>query len=203
MIGKTVSHYRILDKLGGGGMGVVFKALDLKLDRFVALKFLPHQLASLEGDSDRLVRDRFIQEAKASSALDHPNIGVIHEIGETEDGETFIAMAYYEGETLKKKIERGPVPIGEALSIAGQIAQGLAKAHEHGIVHRDIKPANVMVTKDGVVKIIDFGLAKLTEVTHDAPGNRHGDSGLHVARAGAGPGHRPANGRLVTRRGPL
>jgi len=165
MIGKTVSHYEILEKLGGGGMGVVFKARDLKLDRLVALKFLPHHLVSLEAESDRLLRERFVQEAKASSALDHPNIGVIYEIGETEDGETFIAMAYYEGETLRQKMGRGPLSLEEAISIAEQIARGLAKAHEHGIVHRDIKPANVIVTRDGVVKIIDFGLAKLQEVT--------------------------------------
>jgi len=165
MIGKTVSHYEILEKLGGGGMGVVFKARDLKLDRFVALKFLPPHLLSLEAESDRLLRDRFVQEAKASSALDHPNIGVIHEIGETDDGETFIAMAYYEGETLRERIARGPLPIEEAVSIVEQIARGLTKAHEHGIVHRDVKPANVIVTRDGGVKIIDFGLAKLQEVT--------------------------------------
>jgi predicted Ser/Thr protein kinase len=165
MMGKTVSHYEILEKLGGGGMGVVFKGRDLKLDRFVALKFLPPHLVSLEAESDRLLRDRFIQEAKASSALDHPNIGVIHEIGETEDGETFIAMAYYEGETLRERIARGPLPIEEAVSIVEQIARGLMKAHEHGIVHRDVKPANVIVTRDGGVKIIDFGLAKLQEVT--------------------------------------
>ncbi len=165
MIGKTVSHYEILEKLGGGGMGVVFKARDLKLDRFVALKFLPPHLLSLEAESDRLLRDRFVQEAKASSALDHPNIGVIHEIGETDDGETFIAMAYYEGETLRERIARGPLPLEEAISIVEQIARGLTKAHEHGIVHRDVKPANVIVTRDGGVKIIDFGLAKLQEVT--------------------------------------
>ena len=165
MTRKTVSHYEILEKLGGGGMGVVFKARDLKLDRFAALKFLPPHLVSGQAESDRLQRERFVQEAKASSALDHTNIGVIHEIGETEDGETFIAMAYYEGETLLQKMERGPLPLEETISIVEQIARGLAKAHEHGIVHRDVKPANVIVTADGVVKIIDFGLAKLQEVT--------------------------------------
>jgi serine/threonine protein kinase/formylglycine-generating enzyme required for sulfatase activity/cephalosporin-C deacetylase-like acetyl esterase len=165
MIGKTVSHYEIVEPLGSGGMGLVYKARDLKLDRSVALKFLPAHLAPVEGDSDAMRRDRFILEAKASSALDHPNIGTIYEIGETENGETFIAMAYYEGETLKNRIARGPIPVGEALGIASQIATGLVAAHEHGIVHRDIKPANVIVTRDGLVKIIDFGLAKLSDIT--------------------------------------
>ena len=165
MIGTTVSHYQILEMLGHGGMGVVYKALDLKLDRFVALKFLPKELTPLEGDSDRRRRDRFIQEAKASSALDHPNIATLHEIGETEGGDTFLVMAYYEGETLKNRIARGPLPLEAAVSLAGQIADGLGKAHDRGIVHRDVKPANVIVTIDGVVKIIDFGLAMLTEAT--------------------------------------
>lgn len=165
MIGKIVSHYEILEKLGGGGMGVVFKARDLKLDRLVALKFLPPHLVSVEAESDRLQRERFVVEAKASSALDHPNIGVLYEIGETEEGETFIAMAYYEGETLRQKLAGGSLPLDDAVSIAEQIAWGLAKAHEGGIVHRDIKPANIIVTGDGVVKIIDFGLAKLQEAT--------------------------------------
>ncbi len=165
MIGTTVSHYEILEKLGHGGMGVVYKARDLKLDRFVALKFLPKELTPLEGDSDRQRRDRFLQEAKASSALDHPNIATLYEAGETAEGDTFLVMAYYEGETLKNRIARGPLPLGEAISLAGQIADGLGKAHERGIVHRDVKPANVIVTGDGVVKIIDFGLAMLTEAT--------------------------------------
>ena len=165
MIGRTFSHYKILEKLGAGGMGVVYKARDLKLDRTVALKFLPPHLGVLEEESQRVARERFVQEAKAASALDHLNIGTIHEIDDTEDGQTFIAMAFYDGETLKKKITRGPLPVTEAVSMASQIAQGLAKAHEQGIVHRDIKPANVMVTPDGVVKIIDFGLAKLEDAT--------------------------------------
>lgn len=156
MTGKTVSHYRILEKLGGGGMGVVYKAQDLKLDRFVALKFLPPHLSESADE-----KQRFIQEAKAASALDHPNICTIHEIGETDDGQMFIVMAYYAGETLKTKIAPGALKLNEALDLAIQIAQGLAKAHEKGILHRDIKPTNVMVTKDGVAKIVDFGLAKL------------------------------------------
>lgn len=157
MIGQTISHYTILEKLGGGGMGIVYKAQDVALDRFVALKFLPTHVA--EDDDDRT---RFLQEAKAASKLDHPNICTIHEIGEAPGGELFIAMAFYNGETVKKKIERGPLPLTEALDISRQTAQGLAKAHESGIVHRDIKPANIMVTEDGVVKIVDFGLAKNT-----------------------------------------
>jgi len=156
MIGKIISHYRILEKLGEGGMGVVYKAEDAKLGRFVALKFLPMDLTR-----DVESRHRFTQEARAASALDHPNICTIHEIDETNEGQTFIAMACYEGESLKAKIERGPLKIDEALEIAAQIAQGLAKAHGQGIVHRDIKPANILVTKDGLVKIVDFGVAKL------------------------------------------
>jgi len=157
MIGRTVSHYRILEHLGGGGMGVVYKAQDTKLDRPVALKFLPPELTR-----DTEAKQRFIHEAKAASALDHQNICVVHDIGDADDGQMFIVMGFYEGETLKKKIERGPLKVDEAVGIAMQIAQGLAKAHEHDIVHRDIKPANVMVTSDGVAKIVDFGLAKLT-----------------------------------------
>ncbi len=156
MIGKTISHYKILEKLGGGGMGDVYKAEDTKLQRTVALKFLP-----LELTRDQEARQRFVHEAIAASALDHPNIGTIHEIDEVE-GHFFIAMAHYEGETLKDKIERGPMEVEEAFNIAIQIAQGLAKTHSKDIVHRDIKPANVLITEDGQVKIIDFGLAKLT-----------------------------------------
>ncbi len=157
MIGQTVSHYKILEKLGGGGMGVVYKAQDLKLDRTVALKFLPPELTR-----DPEAKQRIIHEAQTASSLDHPNICDVHDIGETEDGQIFIVMAYYEGETLKKKIERGPLKIEEAVYIAVQVAQGLAKAHEHGIIHRDIKPANILITSDGTAKIVDFGLAKLS-----------------------------------------
>jgi serine/threonine-protein kinase len=190
MLGQTISHYKILEKLGGGGMGVVYKAEDTKLKRPVALKFLPPELSR-----DEEAKERFVHEAQAASALDHPNICTIHEIGETEDGQLFIAMAYYAGETLKKRITSGEgrrekgegreaksegrdaapfaprsspigttggLPIAETIEIATQIANGLAKAHEKGIVHRDIKPANVMITQDGLVKILDFGIAKLT-----------------------------------------
>ena len=157
MTGETISHYRIVGKLGEGGMGVVYRAEDTRLGRFVALKFLPPEISSADE-----AMERFIMEARAASALDHPNICTIHEIDETNEGRAFIAMACYEGESLKARIARGPLKLGEALEIAGQVATGLAKAHGEGIVHRDIKPANIFVTKDGLVKILDFGVAKLS-----------------------------------------
>jgi serine/threonine protein kinase/Tfp pilus assembly protein PilF len=160
MIGETVSHYKILEKLGEGGMGVVYKARDLKLDRFVALKFLPPHVSTSEDE-----KKRFIHEAKAASSLDHTNICAVYEINETEDGQMFLAMAYYEGETLKDQIRRGPMKLEEAIDTAIQIAQGLTRAHEESIVHRDIKPGNIIVTKRDVVKILDFGLAKLAGKT--------------------------------------
>ncbi len=160
MVGKTISHYRVLEKLGGGGMGVVYKAEDTRLNRTVALKFLPRELTS-----DTEARKRFMHEAKAASSLDHANICTIHEIDQTDEGQIFICMAYYDGETLKKKIERGPLKIVDAIVITIQIAQGLTKAHDGNIIHRDIKPANIMMTRDGLVKIVDFGLAKLTGQT--------------------------------------
>ena len=157
MIGKTVSHYKIIEQLGAGGMGIVYKAEDSKLKRTVALKFLP---PSLSIDSE--AKNRFIHEAQAASALDHNNICTIYEIDETDDHQLFMAMSCYDGETLKQKIEHGPLPFKEASSIVSQIARGLAKAHEKGIIHRDIKPANIIITNDSVVKILDFGLAKLS-----------------------------------------
>jgi serine/threonine protein kinase/Tol biopolymer transport system component len=158
LIGSTVSHYRILERLGGGGMGVVYKAVDLKLDRPVALKFLAGQRGAAEEH-----KRRFIREARAASALDHPNICAIYEIDETPDGALFIAMALCEGETLRDRIARGPLPVGEAVVIAEQVAAALARAHSRGIVHRDVKPANVIVAPDGRVKLVDFGIAKLAD----------------------------------------
>ena len=157
MVGSTISHYKILSELGRGGMGVVYKAEDTKLERTVALKFLaPHLLEDEEG------RARFIREAKAAAALDHPNICTVHEIDEVE-GETFIAMAFIEGQSVKDKLKERPLKLEEALDITVQTAQGLQAAHEKGVVHRDIKGANLMVTPQGQVKVMDFGLAQLAE----------------------------------------
>ncbi|MCK4546379.1 MAG: serine/threonine-protein kinase [Candidatus Eisenbacteria sp.] len=160
MIGKTISHYKILEKLGEGGMGVVYKAEDTKLQRTVALKFLPPAL-TIDPDA----KERFIYEARAASALDHQNICTIYEINEADE-QTFIAMAHIQGQTLKEKIRSGPLKLDEALDIGIQIAEGLREAHRKGIVHRDIKSANIMVTDDGQAKIMDFGLAKLTGRTN-------------------------------------
>jgi len=154
MIGKIISHYKILEKLGEGGMGVVYKAEDMELQRVVALKFLPAQ--ALEDDEER---ERFVHEARSAAAIDHANVCTVHEIGKAE-GKTFIAMSYIEGRSLKDLVESGPLKLDEAIGTAIQIAEGLAAAHEKGVVHRDIKPANVMLTTKGQVKIMDFGLAK-------------------------------------------
>ena len=157
MIGQIISHYRIIEQLGCGGMGVVYKAEDTRLNRIIALKFLPPELTR-----DKEAKQRFIHEAQAASSLQHHNICTIHDIDETEDGQMFICMDSYEGETLKEKITKGPLKIDETINIAIQLAEGLQCAHDHGIIHRDIKPANIFITKAGEVKILDFGLAKLT-----------------------------------------
>ena len=154
--GTQLGPYAIVSQLGQGGMGVVYEAKDPRLKRTVAIKLLPPDLTR-----DETAKQRFLQEAQAASALDHPNICTIFEINETDDGQLYLVMAHYEGETLKERIARGPLQLDDAIDIATQVGQGLAEAHGAGIVHRDIKPANLLVTKTGVVKILDFGLAKL------------------------------------------
>jgi len=157
MIGKTLGHFQLVKKIGSGGMGVVYKARDLHLDRFVALKVLPPEKVA---DPERKLR--FVQEAKAASALNHPNIIHIYDIA-ADEGIDYIAMEFVEGKTLDERITRRGLPLNETLKYAVQIADALAKAHSAGIVHRDLKPSNIMVNEDGAVKILDFGLAKLTE----------------------------------------
>jgi serine/threonine protein kinase len=170
MRGRMVAHFRVLDLLGAGGMGAVYRAEDTRLGRVVALKLpLPAQLLDASG------RTRFLREARAAAALDHPNVCHVHEVGESDDGQLFLAMPHYDGETLKERLGReGALPEDAALGIARQVAAGLAAAHRAGIVHRDLKPGNVMILPDGSVRILDFGLAKLAGATLTTTGDRLG-----------------------------
>ncbi len=154
--GDRVGNYQILGLAGVGGMGMVYRALDVKLERLVALKFLPDELVATKAD-----KERFLREARTASSLDHPNVGVIHGIEETSDGRTYIVMAFYEGETLARKISRGPLPLGDAVDIAIQTARGLVAAHSRAVIHRDIKPGNIILTQQNIAKIVDFGLARV------------------------------------------
>ena len=169
MIGRTLSHYKVLGEIGRGGMGIVYRALDIKLDREVALKVLP---AKLVENPER--RHRFVQEARAAAALKHPHIAVVHEVDEVDDT-IFIIMELVEGQPLSELLAKGKLSPKRVADLAAQIASGLAHAHEHGIVHRDLKPGNILVTADDQVKIIDFGLAKL------APSREQRDSDAETA----------------------
>ena len=180
MISRTISHYRILSKLGSGGMGEVYLAEDTELGRKVAIKLLQPELVA-----DERARRRLRREAQAAATLDHPNICAIFEVGE-ENGLNFIVMQNVEGETLEARMKRKPPDLSESLSVAGQVADALAEAHAHGTIHRDIKPSNIMITARGAVKVMDFGLAKVLQAAEVVQsGNHSWHSAIYVTRTSA------------------
>jgi len=158
--GSVIGPYALVERIGGGGMGIVYRALDTRADRSVALKLMQPRFTE-----DATAVKRFQLEASLVATLDHPNICAVHEVGETADGRLYLVMPLYEGETLRQRLARGPLPVGEAIDITVQVTRGLSKAHDQGIVHRDIKPSNIFVSADGTVTLLDFGIAKLAGVT--------------------------------------